>query len=220
MRVKYKQWAVDYLDESKLNQFNLENEDREKISSFIREKETYVEIGPGKGEFILDLAAKNPDKNFIVIELNKTISGICLKKIDESKLENVKLVAGDFYKFADQIEKESITGIFLNFSDPWPKRKHENRRLTCDKFLSVYYQILKKNGIIYQKTDNYNFYMYSRTQFDDFEFNRIYETFDYLTIDEFDAETEYEHKFKGKGTKINRAIYLKDENTLSKRAEL
>ena len=118
MRVKFKRWAVDYLDNSPINQFNLVLEDNEKLSSFISKKDTYIEIGPGKGDFIISLASKNPNLNFIVIELNKTVAGICLKKIDESKLENVRLVAGDYYRFASQIKPQSIKGIFLNFSDP------------------------------------------------------------------------------------------------------
>jgi tRNA (guanine-N7-)-methyltransferase len=206
MRVKFKRWAVDYLDVSKENQFNLLDEDKNKLSSFINEKKTYIEIGPGKGEFILSLAAKFQEYNFIVIELNKTISGICLKKIDESKLTNVKLVAGDFYLFANQIEKNSIEGIFLNFSDPWPKRKHSNRRLTSERFLLNYAYILKLGGKIFQKTDNLDLFNYSLEQYkeNNWKINNI--DLEYNNLVDFDAETEYETKFKLKGNKIYRVI--------------
>ena len=211
MRVKFKRWAIDYLDISKENQFNLLVEDKDRLSSFIHEKKTFIEIGPGKGEFILSLAAKFPEFNFIVIELNKTISGICLKKIDESKLTNVKLVAGDFYLFANQIEKNSIEGIFLNFSDPWPKRKHSNRRLTSERFLLNYAYILKMGGKIFQKTDNLDLFNYSLEQYkeNNWEINDI--DLEYNKLVDFDAETEYETKFKSKGNTIYRVIV---ENTI------
>lgn len=210
MRVKFKRWAVDYLDESKENQFSLLDEDKNKLSSFINEKKTFIEIGPGKGEFILSLAAKFPEYNFIVIELNKTISGICLKKIDESELTNIKLVAGDFYLFANQIGKNSIEGVFLNFSDPWPKRKHANRRLTSDRFLLNYAYILRIGGKIIQKTDNLDLFNYSLEKYkeNNWQINEV--NLEYNVLEDFDAETEYEHKFKSKGNKIYRVIV---ENT-------
>lgn len=213
MRVKFKRWAVDYLDVSKENQFSLLDEDKNKLSSFINEKKTFIEIGPGKGEFILSLAAKFPEYNFIVIELNKTISGICLKKIDESKLTNIKLVAGDFYLFANQIEKNSIEGVFLNFSDPWPKRKHANRRLTSDRFLLNYAYILRIGGKIIQKTDNLDLFNYSLERYkeNNWQINEV--NLEYNVLEDFDAETEYEHKFKSKGNKIYRVIVENTDET-------
>ncbi|MFA6667861.1 MAG: tRNA (guanosine(46)-N7)-methyltransferase TrmB [Bacilli bacterium] len=213
MRVKFKRWAVDYLEESKINQFNLLDEDKEKISSFICEKKTFIEIGPGKGEFILSLAARFQNYNFIVIELNKTIAGICLKKIDESKLTNVKLVAGDFYKFANQIEKNSIEGLFLNFSDPWPKHRHEGRRLTSERFLLNYAYILRIGGKIYQKTDNFNLFSYSLSMYEECNWPIIQKDLEYNKLDDFDAETEYEIKFKSKGNKIYRVIVENTKDT-------
>lgn len=210
MRVKFKRWAVDYLESSKENQFSLLDENKERLSSFICEKKTYIEIGPGKGEFILAIAEKFPNFNFIVIELNKTIAGICLKKIDESKLTNVKLVAGDFYLFANQINKNSIEGLFLNFSDPWPKRKHRNRRLTSERFLLNYAFVLKIGGKIYQKTDNLDLFNYSLERYKENNWKINDVNLEYNTLEDFDAETEYEHKFKSKGNKIYRAIV---ENT-------
>lgn len=219
MRVKFKRWAVDYLLDHKDNQFNLKDEDKEKISSFIKSKKTYIEIGPGKGEFILSLAEKFKDLNFIVIELNKTIAGICLKKIDESKLTNVKLVAGDFYIFANQIEKNSIEGIFLNFSDPWPKRKHENRRLTSEKFLLNYSYILKIDGKIYQKTDNKDLFDYSLKMYEKFKWKIDEINLEYNELYEFDALTEYEEKFKGLGNKIYRIVVSNTKDTLVRTKE-
>lgn len=219
MRVKYKQWAVDYIDEFKVHQFDLIKEDKDNLSSFIRSKKTFIEIGPGKGDFIISLAKNHLDYNFIVIELNKTVAGICLKKIDESKLENIRLVAGDFYRFVEQIEPNSIEGIFLNFSDPWPKARHENRRLTSDKFLTNYAYILKDDSYIFQKTDNINFFRYSLDQYEKNNWEIVFRSLEYNMEDDFDAETEFEFKFKKQGIKINRVIVKKNQKTKIKSEE-
>ncbi len=214
MRVKFKRWAVDYLLTSKENQFDLFVEDKQKLSSFLSEKPTFIEIGPGKGDFIISMAAKNPNYNFIVIELNKTVAGICLKRIDESKLTNVKLVAGDFYRFVDQIGPKSIEGIFLNFSDPWPKHKHENRRLTSSRFLISYAFILKDEGKIYQKTDNIDLFNFSLENYALYKWKILSSDKEYNGLSEFDAETEFEHKFREAGLKINRCVVEKTKETL------
>ena len=219
MRVKYKQWAVDYLSESKTYQFDLLEDDNEKLSSFIMGKDVYLEIGPGKGDFIIGLAAKNPDINYIVIELNKTVAGICLKKIDESKLTNIRLVAGDFYRFVDKIKNNSIAGIYLNFSDPWPKKKHENRRLTSSKFLYSYAAILKEKGLIYQNTDNLNFFNYSLKMYGDYGWDILSIDSEYNVLVDNDCETEFERKFKAAGIKINRVVVQKTLKTKIKEEE-
>lgn len=219
MRVKYKQWAVDYIDEHKENQFDLFNEDKERLSSFINEKKTFIEIGPGKGEFILNMARKFQEFNFIVIELNKTISGICLRAIDESGLTNVRLVSGDFYKFVNQIDEECIEGVFLNFSDPWPRKKHAKRRLTHTNFLKNYAYILKPGHYLYFKTDNLDLFNYSLEEFNENKWEILSITNDYNLIDDFDAETEFEKKYKEQGIKINRLIARKSKETLIKEGD-
>lgn len=209
MRTKYKQRAVDYLNEGK-NILSLD--DKEGILSFLDYKKTYLEIGPGKGQFILSLASRFKDGRYLVCELNKTISGIALKKIDESGLENVRLIAGDYFKLKDLINPKSFDALFLNFSDPWPKKRHEKRRLTSDDFLKSYIYILKDNGLIYFKSDNYDFYQFSKENFIKYGFDIIEENENYEVLDEFDAETEFETKFKEQGIKINRLILRKGEN--------
>lgn len=209
MRTKYKQWAVDYLKEGK-NILSLEN--KEDILSFINEKETFLEIGPGKGQFILGLASRYPEINFLVVELNATVAGIALKKIDESELTNVKLIQGDFYNLVDIINEKSIEGIFLNFSDPWPKKRHERRRLTSDNFLKAYIKILKDDHKIYYKSDNFDFYTFSKEKFIEFGFDILEDLNDYKIIEEFDEETEFEKKYKENGIKINRLILKKGKN--------
>ena len=214
MRTKFKFWAVEYLKNNPSNQFLLDNFDEEKFINFIKEKETYLEIGPGKGRFITNLALKYPNYNFIVIELNSTISGMCLKSIDELKLNNVKLICGNFLKLVPYLNEVKLSGLFLNFSDPWPKKRHEKRRLTSDIFLREYSKILKEDALIYLKSDNLDFFNYSVEQFKKFKYQIISLTNDYQMLDEFDEETEFENKFKSQNVKINRMILKNTKETI------
>ena len=212
MRTKYKKWAVDYLHSNFDHELNDESLTTENLLKIFSNKDVYLEIGPGKGQFIIEMASKFPNLTFLVIELNQTIAGMCLKNIDENELDNVYLIQGNYFKYVEILKKVKFCGIFLNFSDPWPKRKHEKRRLTSDDFIKSYIEILKDDGLIYFKSDNYGFYEYSKTQFDKFHFETIFESNDYNMLDDFDAETEFEQKFKEKGVKINRLILKKNEN--------
>ena len=214
MRVKYSQKSVDYLKNSLKNQFLIEDLSKYNFLNFSKQKDLFLEIGPGKGKFIIELAKKYPDYNFLVVEINKTIAGYCLKAIDRSELTNVKLVADDFYKIVDCLEPNSIDGIFLNFSDPWPKKRHTKRRLTSDNFFKAYYKILKLNHNIYIKSDNKPFFDYSYDQALKFKYSVLSLCEDYKDDDEFDSVTEYEEKFFNKGIKINRMILKKSEDTI------
>lgn len=214
MRVKYSQKSVDYLKNSLNNQFLIEDLSKDNFLNFSKQKDLFLEIGPGKGKFIIELAKKYPDYNFLVVEINKTIAGYCLKAIDRSELTNVKLVADDFYKIVDCLEPNSIDGIFLNFSDPWPKKRHTKRRLTSDNFFKAYYKILKLNHNIYIKSDNKPFFDYSYDQALKFKYSVLSLCEDYKDDDEFDSVTEYEEKFFNKGIKINRMILKKSEDTI------
>ena len=214
MRVKYNQKSVDYLEENLTNKLDLEDFSDKTINFFGNNNPIYLEIGPGKGRFIIELAKKNPDKNFIVVELNKTIAGYCLKHIDESELTNIRLVANDFYKMVDLINEEYFDGIFLNFSDPWPKKRHEKRRLTSDPFFKAYYKVLKMNHDIILKSDNDGFFDFSLEQAKKFNYEITYLNMDYKEEDDFDAQTEYETKFLNKGINIKRYIAKKTKETL------
>ena len=147
---------------------------------------------------------------------------ICLKKIDDSQLTNVKLVAHNFFELGKIFLENNIffDGIILNFSDPWPKKRHERRRLTSDIFLLEYASLLKKDGQIYFKSDNDDFSSYSLEQFKKFKFDVIKECFDYNVLDDFDALTEFETKFKNNGVKIKRFIFKNNPNVIKKSEEL
>lgn len=215
MRTKFKPKAVEYLNTNFANQFLIEDEtSKEQLIKFVNSKKTYIEIGPGKGQFILNLASRYPEYNFLVCELNPTISGIALKKIDESGLKNVKLIYGDFYKLRDILKEDAFEGLFLNFSDPRPKKRHTKRRLTHDLFLVEYAKVLKEGTLIYFKSDNQGLYEYSLEQFQRYNWEIILNNPQYDVLDEFDAPTEFETRYKNQGIKIKRLILRKTCNTI------
>ena len=166
----------------------------------------YLEIGMGKGKFILENAKNNPNINYIGIEKNGSVLSYAIKKIEEYKLNNLKLICFDANKI-DEIFSKDIDLLYLNFSDPWPKNRHEKRRLTSNSFLEKYDKIFKKDRIIEMKTDNQGLFEYSIISF----VNNGYKIEDIsldLTnkIDFINIRTEYEEKYI---LKNNIIYYLK-----------
>ena len=105
------------------------------LSHYLNRPNLYLEIGPGKGDFIVQMARKNPQLNFLVIELNISVAAMAAVKIVDAGLENVKLIVDDALVVLPLLKPHSLETIFLNFSDPWPKKRHEKRRLTSTRFL-------------------------------------------------------------------------------------
>ena len=200
MRTKFKAWAEPYLKEHPEVSFS--NEEIGNLSNI------YLEIGSGKGDFLLKMSEKYPDLTFVGIEKNVTCSGITAKKLVENE-SKAKIIWADAQELLPLFKDESINIIFLNFSDPWPKKRHHKRRLTSDLFLKEYLRVLKKDGKLIFKTDNIDLFNDSLEIFESTSFKLISKTNDYDGKDEFDAQTEYETNFREKGTPINRVIYQK-----------
>lgn len=203
MRTKFKKWAIPYLSEHPdivINDIH---------DSFLQSNNLYLEIGSGKGDFIVEMATKHPDFNFLAVEMNSSVSGIACRKIVDSKLTNIKLMVSNINDEFSELPDEVFSGIFLNFSDPWPKARHEKRRLTFYKNVDEYYRLIKKCHCLYYKTDNYNFYLYSKKVFLNSKFIMIFDTDNYIFDGEFDAQSEYEKLFRSRGTKINKIILQK-----------
>ena len=163
----------------------------------------YIEIGMGKGDFILENAIKYPNINFIGIEKFDSIIALAIKKIEKYELNNLKLIRMDANDINNIFDHE-IDKIYLNFSDPWPKERHAKRRLTSDVFLHKYDILFKKNRVIEFKTDNRNLFEYSLISFN----NNGYKIID-ISLDlhhsnyENNIMTEYERKFSS----LNNCIY-------------
>lgn len=174
----------------------------------------YVEIGMGKGDFILGNAKKYPNINFIGIEKFDSILALALKKIDQEELSNLKIVRLDAIDIINVFNHE-IDKVYLNFSDPWPKKRHESRRLMSDLFLSKYENLFKLglDKEIEFKTDNRGLFEYSLVSFNKngYKINDI--SLDLHNSDYPDnIETEYEHKFSSKGNPIYFVNVKKETN--------
>ncbi len=154
----------------------------------------YLEIGMGKGDFILENAKRYPNINFIGIEKFDSIIALAIKKIPEG-INNLKLIRMDAMNIGDVFDKE-IDRIYLNFSDPWPKPRHEKRRLTSSNFLNLFESVFKNNKEIMMKTDNRHLFEYSLISFNNNDY-KIKEISLDLHSDNCDdnIETEYERKF-------------------------
>lgn len=203
MRTKYKPWAKPFLEAHPEVQILKE--------SYKDIKDVELEIGSGKGLFLLSMANKFPNTQFVGIERNVTCSGYTAKKLVENEVNNAKLIDDDAALVISEIPDKSINNILLNFSDPWPKKRHFKRRLTSETFLKNYSRILKDDGLIIFKTDNVNLFEYSLITFQENNFIIIDEQRDYKGDDEFDCATEYELSFREEGVPINR-VKLKKKN--------
>lgn len=205
MRTKYKPWAKPFIEENPdIIVSDREIENSTKFKEFISKEEIHLEIGPGKGLFIVTLAKKYPEKFFICVELNLTVSAICAKLVKQHELKNVFIVSGDMFNVFKYIDDKRIDTIFLNHSDPWPKKRHEKRRLTYKTFLEQYKRILKNEGKLIVKTDNLDFFNFSVESLNESKWNIEKLTYDYQDDEEFDALTEYTLNWRSKNVSIKR----------------
>ena len=165
-----------------------------------------IEIGCGKGDFIVGTAAKEPNVNFLAVEKVSDVLVIAAEKVRDSGLSNVRVCCVDAKELSEIFPSYSIDRIYLNFSDPWPKARHEKRRLTYRTFLEIYKQILKEDGAIYFKTDNRGLFDFSLEEFKDFGMRMEKLTFDLHNSEymEGNVMTEYEKRFSSMGVPINR----------------
>lgn len=168
----------------------------------------YIELGMGKGDFIINNAIKYPNINFIGIEKYDSVIVRAIQKSNELELNNLKLIRLDVINIDTIFDKE-IDKIYLNFSDPWPKERHAKRRLTSNIFLDKYSKIFKNNYIIEMKTDNIDLFNYSVESLKSYGYVIEYITNDLHSENIDNIETEYEHKFSSKGIKINKFIAKK-----------
>ena len=164
-----------------------------------------LEIGMGKGNFIIDKAIKNPNINFIGVERYESVLCRALEKLEDKQLPNVKIICIDAIELDEVFDKE-ISTIYLNFSDPWPKKRHAKRRLTSHVFLPVYDLIFKDEKTIVQKTDNVGLFESSIVSLSTYGYTIEEISLDLASTGMENSLTEYEAKFMSQGIKIN---YLK-----------
>lgn len=175
----------------------------------------YIEIGTGKGRFILNMAERYPDINFIGIERYSSVLLRAVEKYDTEefyRLKNVRFVCMDARNIEDVFAEEEIGRIYLNFSDPWPKARHAKRRLTSSEFLERYEKVLEPGGEIEFKTDNTALFNFSIEQIKETGWTLTGFTYDLHHNEEMAKDnvmTEYEEKFSRNGNPINKLTAMR-----------
>lgn len=203
--MRNKPWAESYLTEHN-DIVDLEAVHAHQVSEwFERQQPIHIEVGSGMGKFITTLAQQNPHINYVGIERDKNVMIRVLDKVREHNLTNIKLLCNDAVILTDYFRQGEVDRIYLNFSDPWPKKRHAKRRLTYRSFLALYQQILREDGELHFKTDNRGLFAYSLESMSQFG---MYFTKINLNLHQEDEgdniPTEYEHKFAEKGSRIYR----------------
>ena len=164
-----------------------------------------MEIGCGKGRFICELAKRNPNTNFIAIEVNPNVLCGACSLAEQEGIDNVVFIKCGAEILTKYIRPASVSRIYLNFSCPFPKKAYENRRLTNVRFLEIYKEILSVDGDIHQKTDNMGFFEYSLEQYSLAGFKLRNVSLDLHNSGfENNIVTEYEKKFSEQGFRIYR----------------
>lgn len=204
MRTKYKAWAKPYIEEHPEVMIVLD--ELKKLDSLY-----LLEIGSGKGKFLIDMSKKTNNQLIVGVERNVTCAGITAKKIVEEEIANAKLAYEDANVILDVLKPGIVENIFLNFSDPWPKKRHEKRRLTAPSFLNKYHRVLRNGGHLYVKTDNENLYRFTLENLAESPLKLVESTENYKETVEFDAPTEYELNFRESGNPIYRLVVKKDD---------
>lgn len=179
--------------------------------NFNNDNKICLEIGMGKGQFILNMALENPDTNYIGVEKFSSVASVAIKKINQYKPNNLKILVGDIANLVDTLEGK-IDTIYLNFSDPWPKDRHAKRRLTSINYLQVYDKLFKGDKHIIQKTDNDDLFQFSLEQYKEYgyEIKRI--SYDLHSKDIKNVCTEYEERFSNMGVKIKYVEVIKKDS--------
>ena len=185
---------------------------RSQQNHFGNENPIHIEIGMGKGRFLMELATLHPEINYIGIERYTSVLLRAIQKMEECPLSNVCFLCIDAVTLPEIFEEEEIDRIYLNFSDPWPKDRHARRRLTSQEFLNRYDRILAKEGRLEFKTDNRDLFDFSVEEIENSSiWNLNAKTYDLHhdeVLNQGNIMTEYETKFSGMGTPINKMIII------------
>jgi tRNA (guanine-N7-)-methyltransferase len=172
----------------------------------------HIEIGMGKGQFLLTLAKQNPNINYIGIERYSSVLLRALEKFDTEEfmeLQNIRFICMDAFELPEVFSLGEVAKIYLNFSDPWPKSRHANRRLTSTRFFGQYDKVLAQNGVVEFKTDNRPLFEFSLEQVEEAGWRLLAHTFDLHNdeaMNEGNVMTEYEEKFSSMGNPIHKLI--------------
>ena len=196
--MRKKKWVLPFLEQEK--EYLVED-----MKGFEEERPLYIEIGMCMGDFITQSAALHPDIFYVGLEREETCVARAIKKARDLDLKNFKVLHDDAMDISELFDEESVSLIYLHFSDPWPKKRTHKRRLTYPTFLKSYEKILKKDGILVFKTDNQDFFADSLTYFETSAFELLDKDEDYYK--EGEPMTAYQAKFHAEGKPICYAKY-------------
>ena len=202
MRTRYNKDANDIV-----NSFDRYINSKEKLKEKLNNntKMIFVEIGMGKGDFITQMALQTQEYIYIGVELSIQVLAIAIKKLklyekeNNVRLDNLYFMSFDAINLSEIFDGVEVEKLYLNFSDPWPKKRHAKRRLTNERFLKEYKKVLKKDGIIEFKTDNRLLFEYSLVSMQNFGMTFLEVYLDLHKTDVYNIETEYENKFSKNG---------------------
>jgi len=175
---------------------------------FSESAELFLEIGCGKGKFCTETALANPDALYIALERETSVILAAIEKTKELGIKNLFFVNADAKNLLDYFEENEVDRIYLNFSDPWTRKKKPKRRLTYRDFLKVYEKIMKPKGEIRFKTDNTMLFDFSLTEFKEcgFELSEVTRDLHNSEYNEANVRTEFEQKFADEGIPIKRCV--------------
>lgn len=196
----------------KNSDYVIENDRIEKFNwkgEFGNDHPIHIEVGMGKGQFITQLAKRNPDINYIGIEKYTSVLYRAIQKLEEEDIPNLRFLCIDAEIIDKIFPEKGIDRIYLNFSDPWPKERHAKRRLPSRQFLARFDVILKEDGMIEFKTDNRGLFDFAVEEVEETKWKMDVLTYDLHADDvlnEGNIMTEYEEKFSAKGNPIHKYI--------------
>ena len=205
MRLRNISGSREMIADSKYVIQDAENQKGKIKTYFEKEQPIRIEIGMGKGRFIMQMADENPEINFIGIEKYSSVLLRAIQKMEQNELPNLRFIRMDAEDITEVFEKGEVDRIFLNFSDPWPKDRHAKRRLPSKEFLKRYDEILKKDGVIEFKTDNRDLFDFAVEQLEPAGWKAEVITYDLHhdpVLCEGNIMTEYEEKFSSMGNPI------------------
>ena len=216
MRIRFKPWARPELEASKFYIDNPEDYKGKWKEVFNNDNPIHLELGCGKGSFMANLAVKNPDINYIAIDVVDAMLGLAKRNIEEKykEINNVVLTRFDIERILLIMnENDNVERIYINFCNPWPRGKHRKKRLTHIRQLEKYREFLKDGGEIYFKTDDDGLFIDSLSYLENSGFKIIKKTYDLENEKNFwdNIQTEHEKMFMDQGIKIKAVIAKKQD---------
>lgn len=208
MRLRKKHWAVPEMKENPFVYFQGEENRGKWKEVFGNDFPIYLEIGAGKGKFSTEMALRHPNCNYIMLELESNAFVYGTRKILEKQLHNVRALPAHAENILDYFEEDEIDGIYINFCNPWPKKRHNKRRLTYPDFLKKYARIMKKGSKLELRTDDRPFFEDSLEYFKECKWAVDKISF-HTSVEDFndDIITEYEEKWRSKNIPICYGIF-------------